>query len=156
MQQELFDITIIGGGIVGMATAYKIQRNRPDLRLLILEKEATLAAHQTGHNSGVLHSGIYYTSGSLKAENCINGRKQMVKFAQEHRISHDVCGKIIVATDTDELPAMERVYANGIKNGLGGIRKISTEEIPEIEPYCKGIAGLWVPDAGIIDYVAVT
>lgn len=156
METTLFDITIIGGGIVGIATAYKIQKNRPDLRLLILEKEAVLAAHQTGHNSGVLHSGIYYTPGSLKAENCINGRKQMVEFARENRIAHDVCGKIIVATDTDELPAMERVYANGIKNGLGGIRKIFSEEIAEIEPYCRGIAGLWVPDAGIIDYVSVT
>ncbi|HZJ21267.1 MAG TPA: L-2-hydroxyglutarate oxidase [Pricia sp.] len=156
MESTLFDITIIGGGIVGIATAYKIQKNRPELRLLILEKEAMLAAHQTGHNSGVLHSGIYYTPGSLKAENCINGRKQMVEFARENRIAHDVCGKIIVATDTKELPAMERVYANGIQNGLRGIRKISPKEISEIEPHCKGIAGLWVPDAGIIDYVAVT
>lgn len=156
MESTLFDITIIGGGIVGMATAYKIQKNRPDLRLLVLEKEDTLAAHQTGHNSGVLHSGIYYTPGSLKAENCINGRKQMVEFAREHRIAHDVCGKIIVATDTDELPAMERVYRTGIQNGLSGIRKITPGEITEIEPYCKGIAGIWVPDSGIIDYVAVT
>lgn len=156
MESTLFDITIIGGGIVGIATAYKIQKNRPELRLLILEKEGMLAAHQTGHNSGVLHSGIYYTPGSLKAENCINGRKQMVEFARENRIAHDVCGKIIVATDTKELPAMERVYANGIQNGLRGIRKISPKEISEIEPHCKGIAGLWVPDAGIIDYVAVT
>ncbi|WP_373516786.1 L-2-hydroxyglutarate oxidase [Pricia sp.] len=156
MQQELFDITIIGGGIVGMATACKIQKNRPDLRLLILEKEDVLAAHQTGHNSGVLHSGIYYTPGSLKAKNCINGRRQMVEFAREHKIDHDVCGKIIVARDTDELPALERVYSNGIENGLADILRISPDEIPEIEPYCKGIAGLWVPDAGIIDYVAVT
>lgn len=156
MESTLFDITIIGGGIVGMATAYKIQKSRPDLRLLVLEKEDTLAAHQTGHNSGVLHSGIYYNPGSLKAENCISGRKQMVDFAKENRISHDVCGKIIVATDTDELPAMERVYENGIRNGLSGIRKITSDEISEIEPYCKGISGLWVPDAGIIDYVAVT
>ncbi len=156
MQPELFDITIIGGGIVGMATAYKIQKNRPNLRLLILEKEDVLAAHQTGHNSGVLHSGIYYTPGSLKAKNCVNGRRQMVEFAREHNIAYDVCGKIIVATDTDELPAIELVYSNGIKNGLADIRKISPKEISEIEPYCKGIAGLWVPDAGIIDYVGVT
>jgi len=156
VQPELFDITIIGGGIVGMATAYKIQKNRPNLRLLILEKEDVLAAHQTGHNSGVLHSGIYYTPGSLKAKNCVNGRRQMVEFAREHNIAYDVCGKIIVATDTDELPAIELVYSNGIKNGLADIRKISPKEISEIEPYCKGIAGLWVPDAGIIDYVGVT
>lgn len=139
-----------------MATAYKIQKNRPNLRLLILEKEDVLAAHQTGHNSGVLHSGIYYTPGSLKAKNCVNGRRQMVEFAREHNIAYDVCGKIIVATDTDELPAIELVYSNGIKNGLADIRKISPKEISEIEPYCKGIAGLWVPDAGIIDYVGVT
>ncbi|MDT7829287.1 L-2-hydroxyglutarate oxidase [Pricia sp. S334] len=156
METDLFDISIIGGGIVGLATAYKIQKSRPDLRLLILEKEAVLAAHQTGHNSGVLHSGIYYTPGSLKAENCIDGRRQMVDFAFENGIDHDICGKIIVASQLDELPAMEKVYANGIKNGLTGVRKISPEEISEIEPFCKGVAGLWVPDAGIIDYVAVT
>ncbi|MGB7394824.1 MAG: L-2-hydroxyglutarate oxidase [Pricia sp.] len=156
MEPSLFDITIIGGGIVGTATAYKIQKARPDLKLLLLEKEDHLAGHQTGHNSGVLHSGIYYTPGSLKAKNCVEGRRQMVEFAKEHGIPHDVCGKIIVATNESELPAMERIYSNGKQNGLGDVRKISSEEISEIEPYCQGVAGLWVSSSGIIDYVAAT
>ena len=155
MEKQLYDITIVGGGVVGLATAFKIQRNRPDLNLLILEKEDHLAAHQTGHNSGVLHSGIYYTPGSLKAENCIAGYRQMVDFAEKYDIPHDICGKIIVATEPSELPAMERVFDHGIRNGLSDIRKISSKEIREIEPYCKGIAGIWVPYSGIIDYVAV-
>ena len=155
LEKPFYDITIIGGGIVGLATAYKIQRNRPDLKILVLEKEDRLASHQTGHNSGVLHSGIYYIPGSLKAKNCISGYRQMVDFAKKHDVPHDVCGKIIVATDPKELPAMERVFDHGIQNGLHQIHKISSAEISDIEPHCKGISGIWVPYSGIIDYVAV-
>jgi len=153
---KLFDITIIGGGIVGLATAYKIQLNRPELKVLVLEKENMLAAHQTGNNSGVIHSGIYYQPGSYKAKNCVNGRRQLVAFAKEHNVAHDVCGKIIVATDESEFPFMNKIFDNGTANGVEDIRKITAEEISEIEPHCKGIAGLWVGCAGIIDYRGIT
>ncbi|MBX2845663.1 MAG: L-2-hydroxyglutarate oxidase [Saprospiraceae bacterium] len=153
---KLFDITVIGGGIVGLATAYKIQKNRPDLKVLVLEKEQILAPHQTGNNSGVIHSGIYYQPGSYKAENCVNGRRQLVAFAKEHGVAHEVCGKIIVATDESELPFMNKIHDHGQANGVEGIRKITAEEISEIEPHCKGIAGLFVGCSGIIDYRGVT
>lgn len=154
--KHLYDITIIGGGIVGMATAYKLQCSNPTLSVLILEKEDRLAAHQTGHNSGVLHSGIYYTPGSLKAENCVQGRQEMVAFAKANQIPHEVCGKIIVATQKEELPALDKIFQNGLDNGLKDIRKISPQEITDIEPYCEGLGGIWVGEAGIIDYGAVT
>ena len=153
---QVFDITIIGGGIVGAASAYKIQKNHPDLRILLLEKEQRLAAHQTGHNSGVIHSGIYYQPGSYKAKNSVNGRKQLVEFAKEHAVDHDVCGKVIVATEQHELPFLDEVLRRGHENGLSDIRKISAAEIKEIEPYCEGIGGVWVGEAGIIDFVGVT
>lgn len=155
-ESKQFDIAIIGGGIVGLASAYKIQKNHPNLKLVVFEKELQLAAHQTGHNSGVIHSGIYYQPGSYKAKNCVNGRKQLVAFAKEHNIDHDVCGKIIVATEQSELPFLDQVLERGQQNGLEDIRKITAKEIKEIEPYCEGIAGVWVGEAGIIDYVGVT
>ncbi len=155
MSKEIFDITIIGGGIVGLASAYKIQKNHPDLRIAILEKEPELAVHQTGRNSGVIHSGIYYKPGSYKAKNCVDGRRQLVAFAEQYGIDHDVCGKIIVATEDSELPFMEQIFENGQQNGVEDLRKINAEEIQEIEPYCVGIAGIWVGCAGIIDYVGV-
>ena len=151
-----YDITIVGGGIVGLATAYKLQKKYPHLTISVLEKEVSLAFHQTGRNSGVIHSGLYYRPGSFRASNCVNGRKQLVKFAEEHGIAYDVCGKIVVATHEDELSRLESIRENGIKNGLEGIEVIDTERIKEIEPFIDGIKALWVPESGIIDYKGVT
>lgn len=156
MNEELFDICVVGGGIVGAATAYQLQQHHPNRKVLLIEKENRPAPHQTGHNSGVIHSGIYYKPGSGKAINCVKGREQLVEFAQQHGIKHDVCGKVIVATDAAELPHMERIFQNGLKNGMPGIEKIGPERIREIEPHCTGIAGLWVPYTGIIDFVGAT
>lgn len=153
----LYDIAIVGGGIVGLASAYKIQKHFPSLKILLLEKEDHLAAHQTGRNSGVIHSGLYYKPGSYKAKNCVKGRKELVQFAKEYHIPHDICGKIVVATDKTELPFLEKIFNNGEANDTEGIEKIGPDRIKEIEPYCTtGIAGIWVPCTGIIDYIATT
>lgn len=150
--QSHFDVIIVGGGIVGLATAYKLTKRFPNKKVLVLEKEKEVAAHQTGHNSGVIHSGIYYKPGSYKAKNCVAGRRELVEFAREHNIPHDICGKIIVATHESELAHMNKVFNNGIANGVEGIELIDAKRIKEIEPYCEGIAGIWVPCTGIIDY----
>ncbi len=155
MEQPVYDVIVIGGGIVGLASAYKINLHHPDLKVLVLEKEPAVAMHQTGRNSGVIHSGIYYKPGSYKAKNCVDGRRELVQFAREHKIGHDVCGKIIVATKQSELQHMERVYNNGLKNGVEDIEQITAEQIREIEPFCTGIAGLRVGCTGIIDFVGV-
>jgi (S)-2-hydroxyglutarate dehydrogenase len=147
-----FDIIIIGGGIVGLATAYKLTRLLPGKKILVLEKEKEVAAHQTSHNSGVIHSGIYYKPGSYKARNCVSGRRELVQFAKEHRIQHDICGKVIVATHEGELAHMNKVYQNGLANGVEDIEIIDPKRIKEIEPYCEGISGIWVGCTGIIDY----
>lgn len=147
-----YDIIIVGGGIVGLATAYKLTGMYPNKKVLVLEKEKEVAAHQTSHNSGVIHSGIYYKPGSYKARNCVAGRRELVQFAKEHRIQHDICGKIIVATHESELAHMNKVYNNGIANGVEDIELIDSKRIKEIEPYCEGIAGIWVGCTGIIDY----
>lgn len=153
---DLYDITIIGGGIVGAATFYQIQRSHPHLKILLLEKEERLAFHQTGNNSGVIHSGLYYKPGSLKAKNCVEGRKELVQFAIDNQIPHDVCGKIVVATDESELPYLEKIFATGLENNIEGIQKINSQQIKEHEPFCEGIAGIWVPCTGIIDFVRAT
>lgn len=150
-----FDIVVIGGGIVGLATAYKIAIGHPKIRLAVLEKEPQLASHQTGHNSGVIHSGLYYKPGSAKAKTCTDGRKQLVAFAKQYGIPYEICGKIIVATHQKELPGLERIFNNGVRNGIEGIAKIGPNEIKQVEPFCSGIAGLKVPCTGIIDFVAV-
>jgi L-2-hydroxyglutarate oxidase len=155
-QEQIFDICIVGGGIVGAATAYSFQQAYPELKVLLIEKENRPAPHQTGHNSGVIHSGIYYKPGSYKAKNCVKGKDQLIAFAKEHGVKHDVCGKVIVATDESEFPHMEKVFSNGIANGLTDIRWINTNEIKEIEPHCTGIKGIWVPYTGIIDFVGAT
>jgi L-2-hydroxyglutarate oxidase LhgO len=147
-----YDIIIVGGGIVGLATALKLTRMHPNRSVLVLEKEKEVAAHQTSHNSGVIHSGIYYKPGSYKARNCVAGRRELVEFAKEHHIQHDICGKIIVATDESELAHMNKVYNNGIANGVEDIEIIDAKRIKEIEPYCVGISGIWVGCTGIIDY----
>lgn len=154
--ENQFDIIIVGGGIVGLASAYKINLKYPGKKVLVLEKEKEVAAHQTGHNSGVIHSGLYYKPGSYKAKNCVDGRRELVAFAKEHKIPHDICGKIVVASDESELAHMNRVFNNGTANGVEGIEKINEKQIKEIEPYCVGIAGLWVPCTGIIDYADVS
>lgn len=153
---DVYDLCIIGGGIVGAATAYRMQQYRPEMRILLLEKEDRPAPHQTGHNSGVIHSGIYYRPGSYKAKNCVEGKDMLIRFAREHGVRHDVCGKIIVATSKDEFPRLEKVFANGQANGLTDIRFIGPDEIAEIEPHCVGTRGIWVPYTGIIDFVGAT
>lgn len=156
MSEQSYDIAIIGGGIVGAATAYKIQHHYPKLRVLLLEKENELAPHQTGNNSGVIHSGIYYKPGSSKAKNCVEGRRELVKFAQDHKVAHDVCGKVIVATHESELPFMDKIYNHGMANGVEGIEKITGDQIREHEPECTGIAGIHVGCTGIIDFRGAT
>ncbi len=153
---QTYDVAIIGGGIVGAAAFYKMQTRFPDLNLILIEKEKGLADHQTGNNSGVIHSGLYYPPGSLKALNCVKGRKELVAFAKEHGVPHDVCGKVVVAADKSELPMLDKIFETGKKNEIEGIKKITAAEIKEHEPYCEGIAGIWVPVTGIIDYRAAT
>lgn len=150
-----YDITVIGGGIVGTATALSILKEKK-LRLLLIDKENSLAAHQTGNNSGVIHSGLYYKPGSLKATNCAVGREMMYSFCKEHSLPYDKCGKIVVATTAEEIPALNLLEERGIANGLNGLRRLTAEEIKEHEPYANGIDGLFVPQTGIVDYVAVT
>ncbi len=151
----MYDIIVIGGGIVGLATALNLQQKNPKLKLLILEKEAKLAAHQTGHNSGVIHSGIYYKPGSLKAQNCIAGYRKLLDFCEQEGVPYELCGKIIVATSTDELQPLENIYERGIANGLQGLKKLGQEELHEHEPHVNGIAGILVPQTGIINYTKV-
>jgi L-2-hydroxyglutarate oxidase len=151
----LYDVTIVGGGIVGLATAHQLLRQRPTTRLLLLEKESRVAAHQTGHNSGVIHSGIYYKPGSLKALNCIRGYGMLVEFAEAEGIPYELCGKIIVATKPEQLPQLAMIHERGQANGLGGLRRLSLPELREIEPHVAGVEGIFVPQTGIIDYKLV-
>ncbi len=151
-----YDVAIIGGGIVGAATFYKLQKKNPDLKIVLIEKEKLVADHQTGHNSGVIHSGLYYTPGSLKAKNCVSGRHELVAFAKEHGIAHDVCGKVVVATKEGELQYLEKIFQNGSANNIEGLEKITSSQIKEIEPFVEGISGLWVPCTGIIDFRGAT
>lgn len=152
----VYDVTIIGAGIVGLATAYQILKRKPGLKLLILEKESDVAKHQTGNNSGVIHSGIYYKPGSLKAKNCINGYRMLLEFCEQENIKYEICGKVIVATEDWELPILNNLFERGKLNGLEKIRKISKEELKEIEPYANGIEAIFVPYTGIIDYKEVS
>lgn len=157
VDQELYDIIVVGGGVVGLASAWKLQEGFPHLRVLLLEKEDRLANHQTGRNSGVIHSGLYYKPGSYKAKNCVEGRHELVAFAQAHGIRHDICGKIVVATDEKELPFLDKIFNNGLQNNVEGIEKIGPERIREIEPHVtNAIAGIWVPCTGIIDFRGLT
>jgi (S)-2-hydroxyglutarate dehydrogenase len=151
-----YDIIVIGGGIVGLATAYQLKKMRPNLNLAILEKENRIAAHQTGNNSGVIHSGLYYKPGSLKAINCIRGYKLLVEFCKKEDIPHEICGKIVVATDEFELPRLESLYERGCQNGLTGLKKLRKEELKEYEPHVNGRAGIFVPQTGIINFKAVS
>lgn len=151
-----YDVVIIGAGIIGLSTALKLLEQKPDLKLCILEKENEVAKHQTGHNSGIIHSGIYYKPGSLKAVNCIKGYNLLLKFCDENNIPYDICGKIIVATNEKEFSALYTLYDRGKANGLDGVKIISREEIKEREPYINGMKGIFVPQTGIVDYKLVS
>ena len=151
-----WDTIIVGGGIVGAATFYKLQTRFPAKRLLLLEKEPILSDHQTGHNSGVIHSGIYYKPGSYKAKNCVHGRRELVAFAKQHGIAHDICGKIIVAMEPEEVPRLDKIMERGLANGIEDMERIGPERIKEIEPFCAGIAGIRIGCTGIIDFRGAT
>lgn len=152
MQQ---DIIIVGGGIVGLATALQILQKKPALRVLVIEKELELAKHQTGNNSGVIHSGLYYKPGSLKARNCIEGYRLLISFCEENGVPFELCGKIVVATEEKELPLLQTLYQRGEQNGLTGFRMLTAEALREYEPHVKGLAGFFVPQTGIVDYKVV-
>lgn len=150
-----FDIAIIGAGIVGLSAAYKFTEANPDLSVVVLEKESEVAHHQTGRNSGVIHSGIYYQPGSYKAKNCVDGRHQLVEFCETHGVEYDICGKVIVATNEEELPRLEKIYQRGLQNGIEGIELIDEKRLHSIEPYVQGIRAIHVPCSGIVDYRGV-
>ncbi|MBY0435126.1 MAG: L-2-hydroxyglutarate oxidase [Cyclobacteriaceae bacterium] len=149
------DVIIVGGGIVGLATALQLQKSNPSLKILLIEKESMLARHQTGNNSGVIHSGIYYKPGSLKATNCIRGYHLLIDFCREQNIPFDLCGKIIVATEEKEKPLLNTLYERGNQNGLAGLKRLKQAELREYEPYVNGLEGIFVPQTGIVDYKVV-
>ncbi len=151
----IYDIVIVGGGIVGLATGLKIQKSNPALKIAILEKEDQLAKHQTGNNSGVIHSGLYYKPGSLKATNCINGYHELIQFCEEEKIPFEITGKVVVATKNEQIPQLNTLLERGLQNGLTGIRSITIEELKEYEPHCAGVAAIHVPQTGIVDYYNV-
>jgi (S)-2-hydroxyglutarate dehydrogenase len=150
-----YDLTIIGAGIIGLATALKIIETHPRIKLLILDKEAQVAQHQTGHNSGVIHSGLYYRPGSIKAQSCVSGRKALIEFCDRNGVPYEVCGKIVVATSETELPRLEELRRRGVANGLQGLEMIGPEHLREFEPHASGLKALYVPETGIIDYTKV-
>lgn len=150
-----YDIIIIGGGIVGLATGLKIKQKNPDLKVALLEKEPEVAKHQTGNNSGVIHSGLYYKPGSLKATNCINGYHELIRFCEEENIPYELTGKVVVATKNDQIHILNGLLDRGLQNGLIGTRSISLDELKEYEPYCAGVAAIHVPQTGIVDYKVV-
>jgi (S)-2-hydroxyglutarate dehydrogenase len=152
MPEQGYDIVIIGAGIVGLATAMELLTRYPALKLAILEKEHALASQQTGHNSGVIHSGIYYAPGSLKAKACVAGKATLIQFCQEHGVSYELCGKVIVATHEEELPRLEQLYQRGLANGVPGLEMIGPERLREIEPHSVGIKALYSPATGIVDF----
>ena len=154
-RERLYDIAVVGAGIVGLAVAREILLRRPGLRVVIFDREDSVAAHQTGHNSGVIHSGIYYTPGSLKARLCVEGSRLMYAYCVEHEIPYERCGKLIVAATEAELPQLDALEARGRANGVPGLRRVSAEEIVQIEPECRGVSALYSPNTGIVDYRAV-
>ena len=150
-----FDLTVIGGGIIGLATAMQAAEKYPRLKVLVLEKEKELAAHQTGHNSGVLHAGIYYRPGSLKAQTCVSGKKALLDFCDKNGIAYQLCGKVIVATEKEEIPRLEELLRRGVANGIPGLEMIGPERLKEIEPHANGLQALHSPATGIIDFTQV-
>jgi L-2-hydroxyglutarate oxidase LhgO len=155
MAAAIYDLVIIGGGIIGLSTAMEAKRRFPRRSVLVVEKESRVATHQTGHNSGVIHSGLYYKPGSLKARTCVEGAAAMVAFCREHGLPHEICGKVVVATRKEELPALEELHRRGMANGVPGLAMIGLERLREIEPHSAGIRALHVPGTGIVDYAAV-
>ena len=150
-----YNVIVIGAGIIGLATAYNISESYPDLKLLVIEKEEDVCKHQTGNNSGVIHSGIYYKPGSLKAVNCRRGYNSLIKFCDQYKIKYDLCGKVIVATNESQLQSLNNIYERGVQNGLENLRIISAGELKEIEPHTNGIKAIKVPQTGIIDFTDV-
>ena len=155
MSKHQYDIAIVGGGIVGLATGYKLQKQFPLLNIIVLEKEKELSFHQSGRNSGVIHSGLYYKPGSYRAKNCVDGRKQLIKFATDHNINHDICGKIVVAVTPEENVRLQHLKTNGEKNGLKGLKLLHNTEINNVEPLANPKTALLVPQTGIIDYKGI-
>ncbi len=150
-----FDLTIIGGGIIGLSTALEVTQRYPRVKLLVLEKEDGLAAHQTGHNSGVIHSGIYYRPGSLKAKTCVLGASDLVAFCKQYGIRYELCGKVVIATAEEEMPRLQELFRRGQTNGVQGLELIDPERLREIEPHATGIKALYVPATGIVDFIGV-
>jgi (S)-2-hydroxyglutarate dehydrogenase len=155
MADRQVDLLIIGAGIVGLATALEATRRLPAMRILVVEKEDHVAAHQTGHNSGVIHSGLYYKTASLKARNCVAGAASMKRFCQEQEVPFEECGKLVVATTPEEVPRLQQLHQRGIANGVPGLRMLEPEQFRQIEPHCSGIRALQVPTTGIVDYTVV-
>ena len=156
MNDQHCDVAIVGAGIVGLAVGLQLIRKNPGLKVILLEKEAEVASHQTGHNSGVLHSGLYYKPGSLKARLCVEGRAALVQFCQEQGIPHEICGKIIVATEQSEIPGLKELLRRGRANGVAGLCELNAEQIREIEPHAAGLCGIHVPATGITDFKMVS
>ena len=154
--ESTFDLIVVGGGIVGAATAYQFRQHHPNARIGVLEKEARPAAHQTGRNSGVIHSGLYYNPGSLKARTCLSGYAQLLEFCAENTVAYEVCGKIVVATDAQEAERLRGLAERGTENGLEGLRFLDSDQAREIEPHIEAYEALWVPQTGIVDYVGMT
>ena len=151
-----YDVVVVGGGIIGLATSMKLTQDFPNLKVAVLEKEKEVAQHQTGHNSGVIHAGIYYAPGSQKANFCSTGGKLLRDFCDEYEIAYDMCGKLIVATDDSEVPKLEELFKRGTENGAEGLRMVDREEIKDIEPYSAGVKAILSPNTGIIDYFEVS
>ena len=155
MESQEYDIAIVGGGIIGLSTAMHLSSRVPGWRVAVLEKERELATHQTGHNSGVIHSGIYYRPGSFKSQFCVEGVEKLLRFCEDNEIEYEQCGKVIVATDESELGRLETLYERGVANGVGGLEMIGSERLKEIEPHAAGVKALWSPQTGIVDYSKV-
>jgi L-2-hydroxyglutarate oxidase LhgO len=149
-----YDVVVVGAGIVGLAVARELLQRYPRLKLGVLDKEPTIGQHQTGHNSGVLHSGIYYAPGSLKAKLCVEGQRELYSYCEKKGIPTDRCGKVIVASTEDEMPRLENLMERGTANGVQGLEMIGPEELKELEPHCVGVKALWSPNTGIVDLAA--
>ncbi|MEE2776941.1 MAG: L-2-hydroxyglutarate oxidase [Acidobacteriota bacterium] len=155
MSESRFDVAVVGGGIVGLASALALCRSTPVRRVVVVEAEGRVAKHQTGHNSGVIHSGLYYKPGSYKADNCVRGRTALIAFCDEHEIQYEICGKLVIATDPEETPRLDELERRGRANGLRGLERLGTERIREYEPHATGVDALWVPETGIVGFVDV-